>query len=99
MVLVCAPPNATDATIAMNDLQETIAELVGEGAAIRVAVAALIRTSPQADQMADLFEMFDAQTVEVLKQVAAKNPDFGKIVMEAYTEVLSDLAAQMNSPE
>ncbi len=99
MVLVCAPPNAMDATIAMNDLQETIAELVGEGAAIRVAVAALIRTSPHADQMADLFEMFDAQTVEVLKQVAVKNPEFGKIVMEAYTEVLSDLAAQMSSAE
>ena len=79
----------------MNDLQETIAELVGEGAAIRVAVASLLNTRNDGDQLLALFKRFDTQTVSVLRKVAEKNPDFGKTVMSAYTEVLTDLAAQV----
>lgn len=79
----------------MNDLHETIAELVGEGAAIRVAVAALLRMAPNGGQLAELMKHYDAKTAEVLKDVALKKPDFGKTAIEAYNEVLTGLASQV----
>lgn len=79
----------------MNDLQETIAELVGEGAAIRVAVAALLRMAPNGGQLAELMKHYDTKTAEVLKNVAANKPDFGKTAIEAYNEVLTGLASQI----
>lgn len=79
----------------MNDLHETIAELVGEGAAIRVAVASLIRLSPDGARLEELFRHYDAKTAEVLKNVAANKPDFGKTAIEAYNEVLTGLASQI----
>ncbi len=81
----------------MNDLHETIAELVGEGAAIRVAVAALLRIAPEGAQLEALFKHYDAKTAEVLKGVAANKPDFGKTAIEAYNEVLNGLASQIRS--
>lgn len=81
----------------MNDLHETIAELVGEGAAIRVAVASLIRLSPDGARLEKLFREYDAKTAEVLKDVAAKKPDFGKTAIEAYNEVLTGLASQIGT--
>jgi len=80
----------------MNDLHETIAELVGEGAAIRVAVAALIRMSPDGNRLAELIKHYDQTTAEVLKNVALKKPDFGTTAIEAYNEVLNGLASQIN---
>ncbi|MEN8665589.1 MAG: hypothetical protein ABF356_11595 [Polycyclovorans sp.] len=79
----------------MNDLHETIAELVGEGAAIRVAVAALLRMAPNGAELAELMKHYDAKTAQVLKEVALKKPDFGKTAIEAYNEVLTGLASQV----
>lgn len=81
----------------MNDLHETIAELVGEGAAIRVAVAALIRLSPEPARLEELLKHYDVKTVEVLKTVAANKPDFARTAIEAYTEVLNGLASQVGT--
>ena len=81
----------------MNDLHETLAELVGEGAAIRVVVASLIRLSPDGARLEQLIRHYDAQTAEVLKNVAANKPDFGKTAIEAYNEVLTGLASQIGT--
>lgn len=82
-------------TTDMNDLHETIAELVGEGAAIRVAVAALIRLSSEGPRLAELMKHYDAKTAEVLKDVALGKPDFGRTAIEAYNEVLTGLVSQV----
>lgn len=79
----------------MNDLQETIAELVGEGAAIRAVVAALIQLSPDGQKLAELIKHYDLQTAGVLKDVALQKPDFGQTAIKAYNEVLNGLASQI----
>ncbi len=79
----------------MNDLQETLAELVGEGAAIRAVVAALIQLSPDGQKLAGLIKHYDITTAEVLKKVAAQKPDFGQTAISAYNEVLNGLTSQI----
>lgn len=80
----------------MNDLHETIAELVGEGAAIRAVVAALIQLSPDGHKLAALVQHYDMQTAEVLKNVAMRKPDFGNTAIKAYNEVLTGLTSQIS---
>jgi hypothetical protein len=80
----------------MNDLHETLAELVGEGAAIRAVVAALIQSSPDGHKLAALIKHYDLKTADVLKDVAARKPDFGQTAIKAYNEVLNGLTSQIS---